>query len=91
MCIRDRCVTLAIADMQLDVLTPTGPGEVRRLLERHGEGLHSTVFSVRDLDRARAHLSGHGIELGAGTAPSRLALPPAQNLGVTFELVEQPA
>jgi hypothetical protein len=85
-----RAVTLRIADMALDVMAPTGPGEVRRLLERHGEGLHSTVLGVRDLDQARAHLSAHSIHLAPGSAPDRLALPPAQNLGVTFELVEHP-
>jgi len=83
-----RSIALQVADTLLEILTPTGPGHLREHLERHGEGLRSTVFGVRDLDQARTHLADRGIGLVAGTAPSALAIPAEQNLGVIFELVE---
>ncbi|HEY6531594.1 MAG TPA: VOC family protein, partial [Acidimicrobiales bacterium] len=83
-----RAVALQVADMVLEVLTPTGPGRLKEHLERHGEGLRSTVFRVHDLDKACAHLSAHGIDPVTGTAPSAVAIPAEQNLGVIFELVQ---
>jgi hypothetical protein len=83
-----RAVGLHIADAVLELVAPQGDGPLRDHLIAHSEGIRSTVFGVRDLDQARRHLSGHGIDLVPGSADGRWAIPPEQNLGVIFEFTE---
>lgn len=80
-------VSLQVGDAVLDVLAPDGDGPLRDHLVEHGEGIRSTVFGVRDLDRAAAYFADRGVELVPGAAPDALAIPAAQNLGVIFEFV----
>jgi hypothetical protein len=82
-------VGLHIGDAVLELLAPTGDGPLQQHLIEHGEGIRSTVFAVRDLDRARSCLRDHGIEMVPGAAPDTLAVPAEQNLGVVFEFCEQ--
>jgi hypothetical protein len=80
-------VSLQVGDAVLDVLAPDGDGPLRDHLLRHGEGIRSTVFGVRDLDQAVRYFAARGFELVPGAAPDALAIPPEQNLGVLFEFV----
>lgn len=81
-------VGLRIADTVIEIVAPVGEGALQRHLLAHSEGIRSTVFGVRDLDQARRHFSGLGIDLVPGTSPQRWAIPPEQNLGVLFEFSE---
>ncbi len=81
-------VGLKIADAVLEVVAAGGDGPLRQHLLAHSEGIRSAVFGVRDLDQARGYFAEHGVDLQAGSAPGRLAIPAEQNLGVIFEFAE---
>jgi hypothetical protein len=81
-------VGLRFADAVLELVAPDGEGPLQQHLLRHGEGIRSTVFGVRDLEQARACLRDRGFALVPGTAPGTLAIPAEQNLGVIFEFAE---
>jgi len=83
-----QAVGLQIADAVLEVVAPTGDGELQQHLLAHSEGIRSTVFGVRDLDQAASVLREKGVELVPGSAPDMLAIAPEQNLGVLFEFAE---
>ncbi len=85
-----RAVGLQIGDTTLELLAPTGEGPLLSYLDRYGERLRSTVFSVRSLERAQRHLGAHGISLVEGDAEGSMALVPAENHGLLFELTEVP-
>jgi len=76
---------LQLGDTVLELISPTGDGELARFLARYGDGIRSTVFSVADLERTRAYFAGRGIELRPGDAPGALALAPEDNMGLLFE------
>jgi hypothetical protein len=78
-------VGLLVGGAVLELAAPDGDGPLQQHLQAHGEGIRSTVFGVRDLDRARAHFDARGIELVPGTAPDTFAIRPEQNRGVIFE------
>lgn len=80
-----RAVGLQVADSVLELITPTGPGATLTELQRIGEGIHSMIFGVRDLDKTRRELESHGVELVSGTKPGRLATTPETNRGIVFE------
>lgn len=81
-------VGLRIADGVVELLAPTGPGEVADHLRRYGQGIRSTVFAARDLDAVRRYFAERGIALAQGTENSALAVPATANLGVIFEFAE---
>ena len=78
-------VGLGVGGAVTELVAPDGDGPLRHHLEAHGEGIRSTVFGVRDLDRVRTYFGARGVELVAGTAPDSLAVPARQNRGVIFE------
>jgi len=83
-----RAVGLQVADCVVELLSPTGAGSLQRELQRIGEGMHSLVFRVRNLEQARGYFTERDVELIAGTAPDRFAIAPAANRGVYFEFSE---
>jgi catechol 2,3-dioxygenase-like lactoylglutathione lyase family enzyme len=83
-----RAVGLALADTVAELLTPTEDGVIRRYLARYGDGIRSTVFAVRDLQRAQSYFADRGIELQPGDAPETLAIAPEDNCGLLFEFSE---
>jgi hypothetical protein len=78
-------VGLEIGGAVLELVAPDGDGPLREHLQTRGEGIRSTVFGVRDIDRARAYFAERDVELVPGTAPEAWAVPAAQNRGVMFE------
>jgi hypothetical protein len=83
-----RSVGLRVADVVVELLTPTGDGPLRREMEQVGQGIRSTVFRCRDINQARRYFTDRGVQLIAGTAPGSCAVPPAANLGILFEFSE---
>jgi catechol 2,3-dioxygenase-like lactoylglutathione lyase family enzyme len=83
-----RAIGLRISDDVVELLTPTGEGEIRQHLLAHGNGIRSTRFRVRSLAQTRRYFGEHGIELVPGSAPDSLAVPPQANLGVIFEFAQ---
>ena len=80
-------VGLLVGGAVLELIAPDGDGSLHRHLIEHGEGIRSTVFRVRALDRVRSYFGDRGIDLVPGTAPDSLAIPAAQHLGVLVEFV----
>jgi hypothetical protein len=76
---------LRVGGTVLELIAPDGDGPLLDHLVEHGEGIRSTVFEVRDLDRARRYFHEQAIDLVPGTAPESLAIPPEQHLGVLVE------
>jgi len=80
-----RAQGLRVADDVIELLAPTGPGELDAHLQRYGEGIRSVVFAVRDLDKVRGYFADRGVALVAGSLDGALAIPATNNLGVIFE------
>lgn len=80
-----RAVGLRVADAVIELQAPTGPGHLRRYLDRQGQGIRSTLFGVRDIDRARAYLTAQGLPIEPGSAEGSFAVPAEANLGIAFE------
>lgn len=80
-----RAIGLRIADVVVDLLTPTSEGQLDRHLRRYGDGIRSTVFGVRDIDQAQRFLTERGLSIVPGSAPGTIAVAPEDNLGVIFE------
>lgn len=83
-----RALGLRVADIVVELQTPTGDGELARHLNRYGDGIRSTVFGVRNVDQARRHLEERGLPTVAGSLPGSIAIPAEANLGVIFEFAE---
>jgi catechol 2,3-dioxygenase-like lactoylglutathione lyase family enzyme len=83
-----RAVGFTLADTVAEVISPVGPGAIERYLARYGDGIRSTVFAVRDLDRARRYFAERGVIVHPGDAPDALAIAPEDNLGLLFEFSE---
>jgi catechol 2,3-dioxygenase-like lactoylglutathione lyase family enzyme len=83
-----RAVGLTLGDTVAELLSPTGPGPIEQYLARYGDGIRSTVFAVRDLDRARRYFDDRGVALHPGDAPGAVAIAPEDNLGLLFEFSE---
>lgn len=81
-------IGLAVADAVIELQTPSGQGELRQYLNRHGQGIRSTVFAVRDIEQARVSLESQSFTLVAGSADGSLAVPAAANLGLMFEFAQ---
>lgn len=71
----------------LELLAATGDGVLRDHLLRHGQGIRSAVYNVKDPEETRAWLKASGIEVVEGSYPGSIAVPAAANLGVMFEFV----
>ena len=80
-----QAVGLGVGGTVMELLAPSADGVLSQHLARYGDGIRSVVFEVEDLERARDHFSGHGIELQAGDADHTLAIAPADNRGLLFE------
>lgn len=85
-----RATGLRVADAVVELLAPDGEGWLARQLRRQGQGILSTVFSVRDLAQARHYCARKGIPLEAGTAQGYLTVPAQANRGILFEFAEAP-
>ena len=83
-----RALGFELGDTVLELLSPVGEGPIERFLARYGEGIRSTVFAVKDLERASAYLRDQGFELHPGDAPGSIALAPEDNMGLLFEFSE---
>ncbi|HKA05444.1 MAG TPA: VOC family protein [Acidimicrobiales bacterium] len=83
-------VGVQFADTVIELLAPTGDGEITAFLERYGPRLRSTVFTVADLEQAQRHLASIGIPLTEGDDPKSLLLAPEHNHGLRFEISSAP-
>lgn len=83
-------VGLSLADTTIELLAPTGDGEIAAFLERYGPRIRSTVFAVADRGRASGHLDSLGIPLLAGDDDRSRLLDPEHNHGLRFEITDQP-
>ena len=83
-----KAVGFALGDTVAELISPTGSGAIERHLARYGDGIRSTVFGVRDLDRARRYFAERGVTLHPGDAPNTVAVAPEDNLGLLFEFSE---
>lgn len=75
-----------VGDTVVELLAPTGPGELTDFLERYGPRLRSTVFEVDDLERVERHLDAIGIPLLDGDDAKSRLLAPDHNHGLRMEL-----
>ncbi len=74
-----------LGDSVIELAAATGPGVLQSHLERCGEGLRSTVFTVRDLEQAKQYFQRLGIKTTTGDDEGSIAIPAAENLGIAFE------
>jgi hypothetical protein len=77
---------VAVGDTVIELLGPTGPGELTEFLEHYGPRLRSTVFEVADLDQAQRHLDRVGVPLVDGDDAKSRLLAPEHNHGLRMEL-----
>jgi hypothetical protein len=80
-----RAVGLQTADVVMELLTPTGEGEIKRHLAAFGDGIRSIVFGVQSIDTAKKYFAERNVKLVPGTAPGTVAVPAEANMGVIFE------
>jgi catechol 2,3-dioxygenase-like lactoylglutathione lyase family enzyme len=78
-----------IGDTVIELLGPSGDGELAAFLEQNGPRLRSTVFAVVDLERARRHLHSVGVPLVPGDDGDSWLLDPEHNHGLRFELTQR--
>lgn len=83
-----QAIGLKIADVVVELQTPSGDGALARHLYRYGDGIRSTVFGVRNVDEAKRYLSDRGLPVGGGSAPGMIAVSGEANMGVMFEFTE---
>jgi hypothetical protein len=83
-----RAVGLRIADVVVELQTPTGEGEIARHLYRYGDGVRAAVFGVSNIERTKRRLAERGLPVVPGDAPGSIAVPAEANLGVIFEFAE---
>jgi catechol 2,3-dioxygenase-like lactoylglutathione lyase family enzyme len=83
-----RAIGLRVADAAIELLTPVGEGAIWQHLHRHGQGIRSTVFGVRDIAQARRYFAERDVPLEPGSSEGSIAVPAAANLGLIFEFSE---
>lgn len=83
-----RAIGLQVADAVVELIAPVADGAIEQHLRRSGEGIRSTIFGVRDIAQARSYFADRGVDLVAGDAAGRIAVPAAANLGMIFEFSE---
>jgi len=78
-----------VGPSRIDLLTPTGGGQVKQMLEEVGEGPFEITLAVKNLDQTRKYLTQAGISLEPYPADtSRAVLPAEQALGARLVLKE---
>lgn len=86
--------SLALGEIELHLINPTGPGPVADFHQRTGGGFHHLAVRVEGLDATLVDLAGRGFRaLGAPieTAPGlrEVFLDPATTGGLLIQLVER--
>lgn len=81
-------IGLTLAGSTVELITPSGEGEISRYLHRYGNGIRSAILGVRNLHQARHHFIRQGLGITQSTHPNGFAIPAEDNLGVIFEFVE---
>jgi methylmalonyl-CoA/ethylmalonyl-CoA epimerase len=88
---------LPAGEAYLQLLEGTGPGVVRRFLDRRGPALHHVAFEVSDIDAAFSDLRRRGVRM-VGESPrpggmgTRIAfIHPSAAGGLLVELVAAPS
>jgi methylmalonyl-CoA/ethylmalonyl-CoA epimerase len=90
-----RAVFLDIDGVYLEFLEPTGPGNVKTFLERHGPGYQHVAYRVPDIDAAVDELRAEGVTFRsdaptAGAGDSRIIfVEEGHTAGFQVELVER--
>lgn len=90
-----RALFLDVGGTYLEFLEPTGPGNVKTFLERHGPGFQHVAFRVPDIDRAVADLREFGVgfqtdEPTTGAGDARIIfVEERHSAGFQYELVER--
>jgi len=80
-----------LSDVGIEILTPVGGASPwREYLEKYGDGLHHICFSVKDINKAIAHLTSLGgtLELGGSPGVTYAYVNFRQQLGFTIELTQ---
>jgi hypothetical protein len=80
---RADAVNMVLADTTVQVVAAG-----QRHSARHGDGIQSCVFGVRDLELARSYFHDVGIELSPCVDPETVAVALAGDTGLLFEFVE---
>lgn len=83
-----RAIGLQIADIVVELVTPTADGELAGHLYRYGDGIRSAIFGVGNIDQAKRYLAERNLPTVPGGAPGAIAVPAEANLGVIFEFAE---
>lgn len=90
-----RAVFLDFDGIYLELLEPTGPGNVKTFLERHGPGYQHVAYRVPDIDRTVDRLRADGMTFQSpepqdGAGDSRIIfLEERHTGGLQTELVER--
>ena len=90
-----RAVFLDFDGVYLELLEPTGPGDVKTFLERHGPGYQHVAYRVPDIDRTVDRLRADGMTFQSpepqdGAGDSRIIfLEERHTGGLQTELVER--
>lgn len=90
-----RAVFLDFDGIYLELLEPTGPGNVKTFLERHGPGYQHVAYRVPDIDRTADRLRADGMTFQSpepqdGAGDSRIIfLEERHTGGLQTELVER--
>lgn len=58
-----RVARYRVGDVWLELMEPTGEGDVSRFLDKRGEGLFVISYKVPDIDSTMAELKGKGYKL----------------------------
>ncbi len=84
-----------VGEVWLELMEPTGEGDVSRFLAKRGEGVYIISFKVPDIDSAMAKLKGKGYKL-IDNKPRRLLgnryafiTHPRELCGVLTELLDE--
>jgi hypothetical protein len=85
---RANAVNLLLADTGVHVVAAAADVDSQRHFARHGEGIQSCVFGVRDLERAQAYFDKVGIEVQRSVDSGTLAVAAAGDRGLLLEFVE---
>ena len=76
-----------LAGVTVELLSPTGDGPLRDLMQRHGQGILSTVYSVSNVEETRAYLESRGLPTSIGSSEGGFAVPAEANKGMMLEFV----
>ncbi|WP_175364371.1 VOC family protein [Mycobacterium lentiflavum] len=80
---------LRLADTQIELMSPLGPGPILEQLHRYGDGMRSVALCVEDLASAAEQLSRWDIPFGPGDGDRSIAIDPRSNRGLLMELTDR--